>query len=182
LSTSRKKRKQKDDALKKQAESSKKRKLEVDSAKTTKPTQSSAKQDTLLPRTDLNMGEGSYIVEEDRVKNGTLSSAPLSSKRSLPDILPAEYLDDTEPYNLTLFDELPRKKAKKTKFHQSREKEPKDRRIGNATYRVTKASSTNLAPKSSSQARNTKESWLQGRSGKSISANRTPFTKGFFKK
>lgn len=134
-----------------------------------------------MPRADLNMGEGSYIAEEGRVKNDTLSSVSLSTKRSLPDMLPAEYLEDTEPHDLILFDELPRKKAKKTKFHQSTEKEPKDRRIGNTTYRVTKASSTNLAPKSSSQARNTKESWLQGRSGKSISTNRTPFTKGFFK-
>jgi U3 small nucleolar RNA-associated protein 16 len=139
---------------------------------------------TLLPKPDLNLNEDEShaIAGEGGIRNDTLLGISLLSKHSLPDLLPAEYLEDTEPQNLMLSEEIPRKKAKKTKFQQTEEKEPKDRRIGTTTYRVTKASSANLAPKSSSQARNTKESWLQGRSGKSVSTNRKSFTKGFFKK
>ncbi len=122
--------------------------------------------------------EGPSMVEKGSTKHDIPS---LSGKRSLPGMLPAEYLEDTEPQEVILLDELPRKKAKKTKFGPA-EKDPKDRRIGGTTYRVTKSSSTNLAPKSSSQARNTKESWLQGRPGKGVGINRRSFTKGFFKK
>lgn len=105
----------------------------------------------------------------------------LTSKMSLPDMLPAEYLEDTEPQDIMALDDLPRKKAKKTKFQHPVEKGPKDRRVGSTTYRVTKPTSSNLAPKSSKNARNVKESWLQGRSGKTGGINRQSFTKGFFK-
>jgi hypothetical protein len=184
MSASRKKRKERDDALKKQAESSKKRKLDDNLPITNKLADGSAKHDSLVANTDRNMGEdeGSTVAEKGSNKHEILSEVALSSRRSLPDMLPAEYLEDTEAQEVTLLDELPRKTAKKTKFRQTAEKNPKDRRIGNTIYRVTKTTSTNLAPKSSSQARNTKESWLQGRSGKSVGTNRKSFTKGFYKK
>ena len=122
------------------------------------------------------------VAENTEILKDTFKALPLSRKRALPDLLPAEYLEDTEPQDLLPFDQFPTKKAKKTKFHLTAEKEPKDRRVGSTTYRVTKASSTNLAPKSISQARNTKESWLQGRSGKKGGMNRPSFAKGFSKK
>lgn len=134
----------------------------------------------LLLETDLGMvGDDSRVVKEELEVEKPLR---LSAKRALPAVLPAEYLEDEEPRDQLPFEQFPMKKAKKTKFHLIAEKEPKDRRIGSTTYRVTKANSTNLAPKSSSNARNTKEQWLQGRSGKNGVTKRTHFSKGFFKK
>ncbi|KAE9367907.1 hypothetical protein N431DRAFT_486905 [Stipitochalara longipes BDJ] len=185
LSASRKKRKDRNEVLKKQAESSKKRKLEDGLINHTKKAKHSTKGDN-VPSTkeDRNPNENeSYVVAEEIViQNDVTKPMPLSSKRALPDILPAEYLVDAKPEDILPFDQFPIKKAKRTKFHFSTEKEPKDRRVGSTTYRVTKASSTNLAPKSSSQARNMKDSWLQGRSGKKIGTDRISFAKGFFKK
>jgi hypothetical protein len=184
LSASRKKRKEKDDALKKQAESNKKRKLEDDITIDTKKIKQSASEEP--PSTNAGQGlddeESHAVPKKIGIHRDTFKRLSLSSKRALPDVLPAEYLEDTEPQDHLPFDHFPIKKAKKTKFHLTAGKEPKDRRAGSTTYRVTKASSLNLAPKSSSQARNTKESWFQGRSGKKGVTNRTPFTKGFFKK
>jgi U3 small nucleolar RNA-associated protein 16 len=181
LSESRKKRKDRDEALKKQAKSSKKRKLEADITGATKLVKRSHKEDGKVKATEPDANEN-YVLEESGFQKDTPKTLSLSSKRALPNVLPAEYLEETEPQDLLPFDQFPIKKAKKTKFHLSAEKEPRDRRIGSTTYRVTKMSSTNLAPKSSSHARNTKESWLQGRSGKNLGTNRTPFAKGFFKK
>jgi U3 small nucleolar RNA-associated protein 16 len=156
--------------------------LEDDTVSTPKAAKHLAKEDDKILSMEADLGiaedEGRVDAEELGAKKPLL----LSTKKPLPDMLPAEYLEDTEPQDVLPFDQFPTKKAKKTKFHLTAEKEPKDRRVGSTTYRVTKASSTILAPKSSSQARNTKESWLQGRSGKKGGTNRTPFTKGFFKK
>jgi len=106
----------------------------------------------------------------------------IANRNTLPELLPAEYLEDTEPREIARMDEQLTKKSKKTKFHDPTAKEPKDRRIGATTYRVTKPQSTNLAPKASFQARSTKEKWLQGRLGKNEQSNRKPFSKGFLKK
>jgi U3 small nucleolar RNA-associated protein 16 len=134
----------------------------------------------LSMETDLGMvRDDSRRVDEELEVEKPLR---LSTKRALPNVLPAEYLEDEEPHDQLPFEQFPIKKAKKTKFHLIAEKELKDRRVGSTTYRVTKANSTNMAPKSSSNARNTKEQWLQGRSGKKCATNRTPFSKGFFKK
>jgi len=72
-----------------------------------------------------------------------------------------------------------KKKAKKTKFLDAALKEPKDRRVGKTTYRVAKAGSTKLAPKSSFTARSTKEAWMQGRSGGKVDPSRRAFGKAF---
>ena len=171
--------------MKQQAESSKKRKLEDDAENSAKKEKHSAKGEESLPaREDLNLDDdrNDVVAKEAAIRKDAFKALPLSSKGALPDLLPAEYLEDAEPQDLLPFDQFPIKKAKKTKFHLAAEKEPKDRRVGSTTYRVTKASSANLPPKSSLQARNMKDSWLQGRSGKTIGTNRTSFTKGFFKK
>jgi U3 small nucleolar RNA-associated protein 16 len=126
--------------------------------------------------------ESHPVAEGTEILKDTFDPLRLSINRALPDVLPAEYLEDTEPQDILPFDQFPIKKAKKTKLYLTAEKETKDRRVGSTTYRVMKASRSNLAPKSSSQAQNVKESWLQGRSGKKLDANRTSFRKGFFKK
>jgi hypothetical protein len=102
---------------------------------------------------------------------------------ALPDLLPEEYLqdDDLETGSLS-GNEIPVKKAKKMKFADLVEKKPKDRRKGSTTYRVSEVISTKLAPKASFNARSTKESWLQGRPGKALVTNRKSFSTGFFKK
>jgi len=171
--------------LKQQAESSKSRKLEDDVESYTKKTKHSSKGDEPLSiKENLNLDgdQNDVLAEEGTSRKDASRPLPLSSKRALPDLLPAEYLEDAAPQDPLPFDQFPIKKAKKTKFPLVAEKEPKDRRVGSTTYRVTKASGTNLAPKSSLQARNMKDSWLQGRSGKTTGTNRTSFTKGFFKK
>tara|TARA_R110002060_G_scaffold33284_2_gene44020 strand:- start:165 stop:509 length:345 start_codon:yes stop_codon:yes gene_type:complete len=106
----------------------------------------------------------------------------LTSRSTLPSFLPAEYLEDTEPQDsIPTSDEMTiiKKKAKKTKFLDAALKEPKDRRVGKTTYRVAKAGSTKLAPKSSFTARSTKEAWMQGRSGGKVDPSRRAFGKAF---
>jgi len=134
------------------------------------------------------------IVEEqqtDAVDDVQVEDAPTPKQSSflqgsLPDLLPEDFLDDSAAAGpLIRFppdDDLPRMKAKKTKFEPIVEKAPKDLRIGKTIYRVTKPLSTNLAPKSAHNARSTKESWLQGRVGNSIGTNRKPMNQGFFRK
>jgi U3 small nucleolar RNA-associated protein 16 len=136
----------------------------------------------------------SSTVEEqqkDAVDDTPVEDVPTSKQLSflqgpLPDLLPEDFLDDSaEAGQLIRFspdDDLPRMKAKKTKFEPIVEKAPKDLRIGNTTYRVIKPSSANLAPKSAHNARSTKESWLHGRVGKTIATNRKPINQGFFRK
>lgn len=102
---------------------------------------------------------------------------------NIPNILPAEYLeDDNVSKALTTIATPIKKKSKKTKFIDSSDKHPKDRRIGTTTYRVTKTSSMEMAPKSAFHPRKTKEAWLQGRLGRSEETTRKPFLKGFLKK
>jgi U3 small nucleolar RNA-associated protein 16 len=105
-------------------------------------------------------------------------------KTSLPEILPEEYLEDSDSMALVLQESLPNNKVmpKKTKFRDLLEKQQKDKRIGSTTYRITKVRNNHLPPKSASQARSIKESWLQGRSGKAINPDRKLISKGFFTK
>lgn len=113
----------------------------------------------------------------------TYTMAPLSKHKStLPDLLPAEFLQDESIISTTeLEDSKEQIKPKKTKFvDEVVEKTIKDRRIGNTTYRVTKSRSVHLAPKSSAHSRSMKESWLQGRSGTKGNPQRKPFSSGFF--
>ncbi|KAG4440823.1 hypothetical protein IFR05_003695 [Cadophora sp. M221] len=156
LSASRKKRKERDEVLKKQSEKGKKRKPAP------KPEEGSSEEDE--PTSAPNQ-----------------SSLALTSRSALPDFLPAEYLEDTDPQDLIRTEDnvIPRKKAKKTTFIEAALKVPKDRRVGKTTYRVAKAGSTKLAPESSFVARSTKEAWLQGRSGGKIDPNRRAFGKAF---
>ncbi|CAL3970699.1 unnamed protein product [Diplocarpon coronariae] len=165
LFATRKKRKERDEILKKQSENGKKRKLETALHPLSKAISSEDEQEE-------------EPVEPRLTFNDTRSL--LTSRAALPDFLPAEYLDDTEPQAaMTNTKTLERPRPKKTKFLDVASKQPKDRRIGTTTYRVAKPESTKLAPKSSFQARSIKESWLQGRSGKKVEATRRPFGKAF---
>jgi hypothetical protein len=71
---------------------------------------------------------------------------------------------------------------RKTKFFFNTEKAPKDRQVGSTTYRVTKTTSKNLAPKFNPNAKSMKETLLYGRSGKKQASNRKPMRPSFFKK
>ncbi|KAH7416835.1 hypothetical protein BKA64DRAFT_636236 [Cadophora sp. MPI-SDFR-AT-0126] len=167
LSASRKKRKERDEILKKQSEKGKKRKPVTT---TTAPEESSSD------------SENEPTSPSSQPENALIPSHTLTTRSTLPSILPAEYLEDTEPQDLILASDeniLTKKKAKKTKFIDAALKEPKDRRVGKTTYRVMKAGSTKLAPKSSFQARSTKEAWMQGRSGGKVDPSRRAFGKAF---
>ena len=115
----------------------------------------------------------------------TIQLARASTKLTkLPALLPAEYLEDDDMHAPTpLLIEVPRQKTKKTKFHDVVVKKPKDRKKGTTIYRVGESQNTRLAPRFSVQAKSTKESWLQGRSGKRLGSgsNRKPLNAGFFK-
>jgi U3 small nucleolar RNA-associated protein 16 len=124
-------------------------------------------------------------VEESTIPaKARRSEDPKSFTRGpLPDLLPAEFLEDDDDESLAHPDpEFPVKKAKKMKFTDLVERKPKDIRRGSTIYRVSEIRSTKLAPKASVQARSLKESWLQGRPGKLIGTNRMPWASGFFKK
>lgn len=114
-------------------------------------------------------------IEEDRQTKYT-------SRKDLPDLLPAEFLEDDDDQDLAVVRPAQAKeKSKKTKLADL-EKKPKDRRKGSVTYRiaeVTKASA--LAPKSTYIARSMKEKYLEGRAGKGKSINRKPLSSSFFK-
>ncbi|TAQ86713.1 hypothetical protein B7494_g4963 [Chlorociboria aeruginascens] len=121
--------------------------------------------------------------EEDEAMGGE-DTGPRSKHRhgkaSIPNLLPAEYLEDKEDEEVQDVVEPPIK-TNKLKFLELAEKKPKDRRIGSTTYRVSETVRiAHLAPKSSFQARSIKEAWLQGRPGKNGS-KRKPFTNSFFK-
>jgi U3 small nucleolar RNA-associated protein 16 len=113
--------------------------------------------------------------------------APIPTNKPLDtfDLLPEEFLqddeDDEEGEEEIKTLQLPSVpvKAKKTTFADLAPI-PKDRRIGSTTYKVTKVWNSNLAPPSLTQARKTKEAWLQGRAGTKLGTNRKPFSKGFF--
>lgn len=129
-------------------------------------------------------------IEEQAQDSVPIQSLPhahslpkLIARSTIPELLPEEYLQDEDPEAADVSDnELPVKKAKKTKFADVVEKKPKDRRKGSTTYRVSEVISEKLAPKASFNARTTKESWLQGRPGKTSVTNRKSFSTGFFKK
>ncbi|RKF61859.1 putative sporulation protein [Erysiphe neolycopersici] len=118
-------------------------------------------------------------LEKSRLK---LSITP---NQSLPELLPLEYLEDEDENEITcqqskniLTKPQPSPKpGKKIRFGEHLEKELKDRRVGNTTYRILKPSSHKLPPKASYNARRTKELWLQGRSGRKLESNRQPFSK-----
>ncbi|KAA8572132.1 hypothetical protein EYC84_002048 [Monilinia fructicola] len=100
----------------------------------------------------------------------------------LPDLLPAEYLeDDDKPEPTNLQSNLPTRFAKPSKLRHILEKRPKDKRVGSTTFRVAENRNSHLPPKASNQARALKESWLQGRAGSKIKPNRKPFNQGFIK-
>lgn len=105
-------------------------------------------------------------------------------RNAIPELLPAEYLEDTEPTSVVYQESVTSSNtvSKKTKFRDLVGKQPKDKRVGSTTYRVSKARSSNLAPKSAYQARSIKEAWLQGRTATSGGANRKPFSSGFLRK
>lgn len=189
LAATRKKRQERDEFLKKQSESRKKRKRHA----TEEELPIAANVDAALP-SDAPNPHVEPDVEDEEIYAGSNveneapagASIPLprfiANRNTLPELLPAEYLEDTEPREIARVDDPPIKKSKRTNIQDSTTKEPKDRRIGATTYRVTKPQSTNLAPKASFQARSTKEKWLQGRVGKNEQSSRKPFSKGFVKK
>jgi hypothetical protein len=74
---------------------------------------------------DFEDDESRVVAEEVILQGDSYKPLPLSSKRALPDVLPAEYLEDAEPRELLPFDQFPIKEAKKMKFHLTAEKEPK---------------------------------------------------------
>ncbi|PBP26701.1 sporulation protein [Diplocarpon rosae] len=161
----RKKRKERDEVLKKQSETAKKRKRE----------NVFCPQPRVISPDDEQEEES---IEPHLTFNDTRSL--LTGRAALPNFLPAEYLDETDSQAVMITTEkLERPKPKKTKFLDATSKQPKDCRIGTTTYRVAKPGRTNLAPKSSFQARSIKESWLRGRSGKKVEATRRPFREAF---
>jgi hypothetical protein len=101
------------------------------------------------------------------------------------DFLPEEFLKDDEEAEEddssrnALEAALPQIRAKKPIFGDVA-RAPTDRCIGSTTYKVIKGRNLNLAPPSSTQARKTKEAWLQGRSGTKLGNNRKAMSKGFF--
>ncbi|EPE25032.1 hypothetical protein GLAREA_11613 [Glarea lozoyensis ATCC 20868] len=110
---------------------------------------------------------------------------PANTPFDTPGLLPEEFLQDDEDdeeeeveMKALQLSSVP-VKAKKTTFADLAPI-PKDRRIGSTTYKVTKVRNSNLAPPSLTQARKTKEAWLQGRAGTKFGTNRKPFSKGFF--
>lgn len=174
LSATRRKRKEREENLKKQAASTKKRKQDLETLENAKVLEEPEE-----PAEDSDDVEDRVLMEIDEPINPVLSA-----RGDLPDLLPAEYLEDTIPQELIVHPAATSRetKAKKTKFQGTREKLPKDKRIGSTIYRVSKTQSTNLAPKSSFHARSTKEAWLQGRVGQSGNSCRQPMSKGFFRK
>ncbi|KAI1003273.1 hypothetical protein K3495_g4933 [Podosphaera aphanis] len=104
---------------------------------------------------------------------------------ALPELLPMEYLEDDDS------DDSPRpsvssrqpkpNRPKRIKFDNLVEKPPKDYHVGSTTYRVLQPSCQELAPKAAFGARRTKETWLQGRTGKKQGSNRQQFSKSFVK-
>lgn len=122
----------------------------------------------------------------DHSKSQTTDTlVPLSIRGStLPDLLPAEFLQDEEetPSTTGLEVKVPKLEGKKTKFADEVNPKPMDRRIGTTTYRVAKPRAIELAPKASAHARSLKDEWMQGRSGKKGISNRKPFSSGFFVK
>jgi len=178
LSASRKKRKERDENLKKQSASTKKRRRDLDIDTEPEAGKSNASE---IADGFNEVGDG--VLAEINLPHEI--DEPLSRQRGfLPDLLPTEYLEDVDPRGLVVHVApiSTKTKAKKTKFVELVEKQPKDRRIGGTTYRVIKAQSTSLAPKSSFHARHTKEAWLQGRVGKAGGSSRQPVSMGFFKK
>lgn len=109
----------------------------------------------------------------------------ITANQSLPELLPLEYLEDEDENTCqksknVLTKTLPSAKpGKKIRFCEPAEKELKDRRVGNTTFRVIKPSNHSLAPKASYNAKMTKETWLQGRNGRKIEPKRQPFSKTF---
>merc|ERR1712093_438527 len=161
--------KERDEILKKQSEKAKKRKPD---STTNEPAHASSESDS----------EDDFPALLDEPTSLPMPSHILTSRSTLPSFLPAEYLEDTEPQDsIPTSDKMTiiKKKAKKTKFLDAALKEPKDRRVGKTTYRVAKAGSTKLAPKSSFTARSTKEAWMQGRSGGKVDPSRRAFGKAF---
>ncbi len=125
--------------------------------------------------------QGPVAIEETEATASKQIS--FSSRSGIPELLPTEYLqDDDSDYDMILGDEKPKKKGRKTNLLEIAEKQLKDRRIGTTTYRVSKTSSTRLAPKASANARLLKETWLQGRASGKVNPNRRIASKGFFKK
>ncbi|KHJ30972.1 putative sporulation protein [Erysiphe necator] len=105
-----------------------------------------------------------------------------NSNNSLPDLLPMEYLEDNDETlqatNIRSKSKPPTKLGKKILFN---EKQVKDRRVGNTTYRVLKSNSQSLAPRASYDARRIKEMWLQGRNGRIQELNKHSFSKSSYR-
>ncbi|KAF4632711.1 hypothetical protein G7Y89_g5422 [Cudoniella acicularis] len=129
-----------------------------------------------------NQNETTKMTREGTAKRkgDVLAELPIPRSRAIPDLLPMELLEDDEPAATTTIQNFQQMRPKKTKFADLVEPPPKDRRMGSTTFRVSKKSDSKLAPKASHRARSTKEAWLQGRAGKTVGANRKPFSKGFF--
>lgn len=161
----RKKRKDKDVFLKSQAE--KKRKAQEALPEITRPDSKTSDPSTATLTKDP-------------------TPVPLKAKytrSALPDLLPAEFLEDedTEMLDEPVQNSMP--KPKKIKFNDVYEKKPKDRTVGNTTIRVAEKVDRLLAPKAAKNARNTKDAWLAGRSGRGGAGgdNRRSVSGGFFK-
>ncbi|KAJ8060881.1 hypothetical protein OCU04_009962 [Sclerotinia nivalis] len=196
-----KKRQEKNANLQRQSEiSSKKRKLDVASGQDEMlpPAQKSKVEVTSAPvtieRGDIEMDEESNTLEGDGTADGRLDSEDIEDINRtfappghlpLPDLLPAEYLEDNDdddtPESGHLHSSLPARFVKTNKLRHLLEKRPKDKRVGSTTFRVAESRNSHLPPKASNQARSLKESWLQGRAGTKIKPNRKPFNQGFFK-
>lgn len=130
--------------------------------------------DTPKPEAQATPSKSPSLVPE-------LNIAPLGLSDLLPEELLQDDEDDEEQEVLRNGLDLirPQIKAKKTTFEDGGHIS-KDRTIGSTTYKVERPRNLALAPVSLTQARKTKEAWLQGRAGSKIGTNRKPFSKGFF--
>lgn len=94
------------------------------------------------------------LPAEDDAENEGMSLSEIDDE--------ASSIDVSEPEE-TVFDAIP---PRRIKYQLDDVVVPKDRKIGLTTYRVTKAQNKSLAPKSSKNAQNMKETLLHSRGPK----------------
>ena len=184
LSATRLKRKARDDIFKKQAQSGKRRKLRssISGLAGVPMTEANGEPHNFMSGSESEGNkEGSNAENEDPVEGASRNRISSLNRHSLPEFLPAEYLDDTDPQEAKRQEQRP-KQVSKMRLQEPREKRTTDRRIGGTIYRVMKTQNSNLAPKANLQARSMKEKWLQGRLGKLEKSSRKQFPSGFIKK
>lgn len=109
--------------------------------------------------------EGSSQSDDGNDDTTKASSKPKLDRHNLPAFLPEEYLSDTGDAPSQPVTKRARTLPKNNHLKFLEEKKPKDIKIGSTIIRVVEKGTKGavMPPKADSTARNTKESWLQGR-------------------